>query len=104
MLLFMMGNSEQILLKKLSTDEIYVLMSFLYSQSLVAFLSPLKVQSTKRSNSPKVAISYEGPCRQMGDRYLWIHCSATKTPLNDKGQCDARADGQTKGESKVKTI
>ena len=79
-------------------------MSFLYSQSLVAFLSALKVQSMKRSNPRKVAISYEGPCRQMGDRYLWIHCSATKTPLNDKGQCDARADGQTKGESKVKTI
>ena len=78
-------------------------MSFLYSQSFVAFLSALKVQSTKRSNLPKVAISYEGPFKQMGDNYLRIHCSATKTPLNN-GQCDARADGPTKGMSKVKTI
>ena len=94
-----MGNSEQILLKNSLRIKYNVLMSFLYSQSLVVFLSALKVQSTK-----KVAISYEGPCRNMGDRYLKIDCSATKTSLNDNGQCDARADGESKGESKVKTI
>ena len=82
-------------------DKIYVLMSFLCSQFLVAFLSALKVQSTKKFNPPKVAISYEGPCSQMGDRYLWIHCSATKT---NSSQCEARADGPTRSESKVKTI
>ena len=73
-------------------------MSFLCSQFLVAFLSALNVQSTKRSNPPKVAIIYEGHCRQV-DRYLRIDCPATKTR-----QCDARADGATKGESKVRTI
>ena len=76
-------------------------MSFLCSQFLVAFLSTLKVQSTKKFNPPKVAISYEGPCSQMGDRYLWIHCSATKT---NSSQCGARADGPTKSKSKVKTV
>ena len=92
----MMGNSEQILLKKLSTDEIYVLMSFLYSQFLVAFLSALKVQSTNN-----FAITYEGEltCQHESDRYLWINCSR-----NDSPQCEARADGSTKGESKVKSI
>ena len=78
-------------------DKIYVLMSFLCSQFLVAFLSALKVQSTK-----KVGIIYEGPCRQ-GDRYLRADCSATKNSLNSS-QCEARADGSSKGESKVKTI
>ena len=79
-------------------DKIYVLMSFLYSQFLVAFLSALKVQSTRN-----VAIIYEGEgtCKHGGDRYLWIDCSATKTSLNDSAQCDARADGSIKGESKV---
>ena len=73
-------------------------MSFLCSQFLVAFLSAWKVQSTRN-----VAIIYEGEgsCRHEGDRYLWIDCSATKTSLNDSAQCDARADGYIKGESKV---
>ena len=76
-------------------------MSFLYSQSLVAFLSALKVQSTKGSNPRKVAIIYKGLCKHMGDNYLRADCSATKTSLS---QCEARADGSTRGESEVKTI
>ena len=74
-------------------------MSFLYSQSLVAFLSALKVQSTKGSNPRKVAIIYTGLCEHMGDNYLQAVCSATSL-----SQCEARADGPIKGESKVKTI
>ena len=69
-------------------------MSFLYSQSLVALLSALKVQST--------SLSYAGiPCKT-GDKYWRIagDCSAT----NDSSQCDARADGLSKSESKMKTI
>ena len=71
-------------------------MSFLYSQFLVAFLSALKVQSTR-----KVSIYHiKGVCKE-DDRYLRIDC---KTSINNITQCDARADGSTKGESKVKTI
>jgi len=76
-------------------------MSFLYSQFLGVFLSALKVQSTRN-----VSIYYyndKGPCKE-SDRYLWIDCSAPKTSINNITQCDARADGSTKGELKVKTI
>ena len=75
-------------------------MSFLYSQSLVAFLSALKVQSTRNVS---IYYSNKGSCKE-SDRYLRIDCSATKTPFNNITQCDARADGSTQGESKVKTI
>ena len=80
----------------------YVLMSFLYSQSLVAFLSAVKVQSTEN-----VSLSYAGHCTRAtkghSDNYLRSDCSATKSSLNSS-QCEARADGSSKGESKVKTI
>ena len=99
MLLFMMGNSEQILLKKLSTDEIYVLMSFLYSQFLVVFLSAVKAQSTKNVSIYHI----HGLCEKEDGRY-WAIDTATKTSINNITQRDARADGSTKGESKVKTI
>ena len=72
-------------------------MSFLYSQSLVALLSALKVQS-------RSLIYAAGELCEPGDNYLWIDCKAPETSLNDSSQCDARADGPTKGESKVKTI
>ena len=72
-------------------------MSLLYSQFLVAFLSAVKVQSRK------VSLSYAGPCRFTSDNYLRADCSATKSSLNNC-QCEARADGSSKGESKVKTI
>ena len=96
-----MGNSEQILLKKLSTDEIYVSMSFLYSQFLVVFLSAVKAQSTRN-----VSIYHtKSLCKEdEPGRYWAIDCTATKTSINNITQCDARADGSTKGESKVKTI
>ena len=77
-------------------------MSFLYSQFLGVFLSgmsALKVQSTKNVS----IYYYKGPCKE-DDRYLRIDCSATKTLINDIRQCDARADGSTQGESKVKTL
>ena len=75
-------------------------MSFLYSQFLVVFLSALTVQSTEN-----VSIYYEKDlCPTDEDRYWRIDCSATKTPFNNITQCDARADGSTHGESKVKTI
>ena len=101
MLLFMMGNSEQILLKKLSTDEIYVLMSFLYSQFLVVFLSAVKAQSTRN-----VSIYHtEGLCKENEPgRYWAIDCTASKISINNTTQCDARADGESQSESKVKTI
>ena len=73
-------------------------MSFLYSQSLVALLSALKVQSRN------VSLSYAGLCENMDDNYLRIDCSATKTSLNDSSQCEARADASSKSESKKKTI
>ena len=82
-------------------DKIYVLMSFLCSQFPVAFLSAAKVQSRKRSWL--VSLSYAGQstgktvCHD--DNYLQAVCSANKS-----SQCEARADGPTKGESKVKTI
>ena len=97
----MMGNSEQILLKKLSTDEIYVLMSFLYSQFLVVFLSAVKAQSTRN-----FSIYYtEGLCKEdKPGRYWAIDCTASKISINNTTQCDARADGESKSESKVKTI
>ena len=72
-------------------------MSFLYSQSLVAFLSAGKVQYRN------VSLSY-AYCKLMrekdceGDNYLQAVCSATNS-----SQCEARADGSSKGESKVKT-
>ena len=71
-------------------------MSFLYSQSLVALLSALKVQSK--------SLSYAGEHCKTGDNYLRIDCSSTKTSLNDSSQCDARADKSSKGELKVKNI
>ena len=72
-------------------------MSFLYSQFLGVFLSALKVQSTRN-----VSIYHydKGLCKG-DDRYLRIDC---KTSINNITQCDARADGSTQGESKVKTI
>ena len=73
-------------------------MSFLYSQSLVAFLSAVKVQSTEN-----VSLSYAGHCTRAtkghSDNYLQAVCSANKS-----SQCEARADGDSKSESKVKTI
>ena len=99
MLLFTMGNSEQILLKN-SQQIKYTFMSFLYSQFLGVFLSAVKVQSTRN-----VSISHiEGLCEKEDGRYWSIDCSATKTPINNITQCDARADGESKSESKVKTI
>ena len=74
-------------------------MSFLYSQSLVVFLSALKVQSIK-----KVSLSHTRDlCKKEDGRY-WAIDTATKTSINNITQCDARADGESKGESKVKTI
>ena len=72
-------------------------MSFLYSQFLVVFLSALRVQSTNFS-----IYYYKGPCKEDG-RYLRADCSATKSSLNSS-QCEARADGSSMGESKVKTV
>ena len=96
-----MGNSEQILLKKLSTDEIYVLMSFLYSQFLVVFLSAVKAQSTRNFS----IYHTEGLCKEdKPGRYWAIDCTASKISINNTTQCDARADGESKSESKVKTI
>ena len=72
-------------------------MSFLYSQFLVVFLSALTVQSTEN-----VSIYYEKDlCPTDEDRYWRIDC---KTSINNITQCDARADGDSKSESKVKTI
>ena len=74
-------------------------MSFLYSQSLVVFLSALKVQSIKI-----VSLSHtRGLCKKEDGRY-WAIDTATKTSINNITQCDARADGQSQSESKVKTI
>ena len=96
-----MGNSEQILLKKLSTDEIYVLMSFLYSQFLVVFLSAVKAKSTGNFS----IYHTEGLCKEdKSGRYWAIDCTASKISINNTTQCDARADSESKSESKVKTI
>ena len=74
----------------------YVLMSFLYSQSLVAFLSAVKVQSRKVSLSFAGQSTGKAVCH--GDNYLQAVCSSTNS-----SQCEARADGESKSESKVKT-
>ena len=74
-------------------------MSFLYSQFLVVFLSALKVQSTRN-----VSIYCDKNLCKGDGRYLRIDCSATETSINNSTRCDARADGSTKGETKVKTI
>ena len=75
-------------------------MSFLYSQFLGVFLSALKVQSTR-----KVSISHtEGLCKKEDGRYWAIDCTASKISINNTTQCDARADSESKSESKVKTI
>ena len=76
-------------------------MSFLYSQFLVVFLSAVKVQSTRNVSIYRT----EGLCKEdEPGRYWAIDCTATKTSINNITQCDARADGSTQGESKVKTI
>ena len=69
-------------------------MSFLYSQ-LLGVLSAVKVQSRKVS-----IYHIKGVCKE-DDRYLRIDC---KTSINNITQCDARADGSSRGELKVKTI
>ena len=97
-----MGNSEQILLKN-SQQIKYTFMSFLYSQFLGVFLSAVKVQYTRK----ELSISHiRGLCEKEDGRYwsIDVDCSATKTPINNITQCDARADGESKSESKVKTI
>ena len=72
-------------------------MSFLYSQ-LLGVLSAVKVQSRK------VSISHiKGVCKKEDGRY-WAIDTATKTSINNITQCDARADGESRSESKVKTI
>ena len=73
-------------------------MSFLYSQFLGVFLSALKVQSTRVS-----IYHIKGVCKKEGGRY-WAIDTATKTSINNITQCDARADGESRSESKVKTI
>ena len=66
---------------------------------LGVFLSALKVQSTGN-----VSISHtEGLCKKQEGRY-WTIETATKTSINNITQCDARADGESRSESKVKTI
>ena len=72
-------------------------MSFLCSQFLVAFLSAAKVQSRKVSLSYAGQSTGETVCH--GDNYLQAVCSA-----HESSQCEARADGSSRGESKVKTI
>ena len=66
----------------------------------MVFLSAVKAQSTGN-----VSIYHtEGLCKDEPGRYWAIDCTATKTSINNITQCDARADGSTQGESKVKTI
>ena len=74
-------------------------MSFLYLQFLVVFLSALKAQSTRNVSIYHI----KGVCKKEDGRY-WAIDTATKTSINNITQRDARADGSTKGESKVKTI
>ena len=73
-------------------------MSFLYSQFLGVFLSAVKVQSGKVS-----IYHIKGVCKKEEGRF-WAIDTATKTSINNITQCDARADGETESESKVKTI
>ena len=76
-------------------------MSFLYSQFLVVFLSAVKAQSTRNVSIYRT----KSLCKEdEPGRYWAIDCTATKTSINNITQCDARADGPTKSESKVKTI
>ena len=72
-------------------------MSFLYSQ-LLGVLSAVKVQSRKFS-----IYHIKGVCKKEDGRY-WAIDTATKTSINNITQCDARADGESQSESKVKTI
>ena len=74
-------------------------MSFLYLQFLVVFLSALKAQSTRNVSIYHI----KGVCKKQGGRY-WAIDTATKTSINNITQCDARADGESESESKVKTI
>ena len=74
-------------------------MSFLYSQFLVVFLSAVKAQSTKNVSIYHI----KGVCKKEHGR-LWAIDTATKTSINNITQCDARADGESESESKVKTI
>ena len=74
-------------------------MSFLYLQFLVVFLSALKAQSTRNVSIYHI----KGVCKKEDGRY-WAIDTATKTSINNITQCDARADGESESESKVKTI
>ena len=74
-------------------------MSFLYLQFLVVFLSALKAQSTRNVGIYHI----KGVCKKQEGRY-WAIDTATKTSINNITQCDARADGESESESKVKTI
>ena len=74
-------------------------MSFLYLQFLVVFLSALKVQSTRNVSIYHI----KGVCKKQEGRY-WAIDTATKTSINNITQSDARADGESERESKVKTI
>ena len=74
-------------------------MSFLYLQFLVVFLSALKAQSTRNVSIYHI----KGVCKKQDGRY-WAIDTATKTSINNITQCDARADGESESESKVKTI
>ena len=74
-------------------------MSFLYLQFLVVFLSALKAQSTRNVSIYHI----KGVCKKQEGRY-WAIDTATKTSINNITQCDARADGESESESKVKTI
>ena len=74
-------------------------MSFLYLQFLVVFLSALKAQSTRNVSIYHI----KGVCKKQAGRY-WAIDTATKTSINNITQCDARADGESESESKVKTI
>ena len=76
-------------------------MFFLYAQFLVVFLSAVKAQSTRNVSIYRT----KSLCKEdEPGRYWAIDCTATKTSINNITQCDARADGPTKSESKVKTI
>ena len=74
-------------------------MSILYLQFLVVFLSALKAQSTRNVSIYHI----KGVCKKQEGRY-WAIDTATKTSINNITQCDARADGESESESKVKTI
>ena len=74
-------------------------MSFLYSQFLGVFLSAVKAQSIKNVSIYHI----RGLCEEEDGRY-WAIDTATKTSINNITQRDARADGESQSESKVKTI